>query len=90
MAEQQGGLLDLQTSMFYTDPVSLRVYHGQKGEDGQLVQGSIRDVLTINNKQNSEFDRTDIQGALDQYTPEIAKYEFISTATGFRVQNCSG
>lgn len=89
MAEQQGGLLDLQTSMFYTDPVSLRVYHGQKGEDGQLVQGSIRDVLTINNKQNSEFDRTDIQGALDQYTPEIAKYEFISTATGFRVQNAA-
>ena len=87
MAEQHGGLLDLQTSMFYTDPVSLRVYHGQKGEDGQLVQGSIRDVLTINNKRNSEFDRTDIQGSLDQFTPEIAKYEFISTATGFKVQD---
>ena len=89
MAEQQGSLLDLQTSMFYTDPVSLRVYHGQKGEDGQLVQGSIRDVLTINNKRNSEFDRTDIQGALDQYTPEIAKYEFISSETGFKVKSAT-
>jgi hypothetical protein len=89
MAEQQGSLLDLQTSMFYTDPVSLRVYHGQKGEDGQLVQGSIRDVLTINNKRNSEFDRTDIQGALDQYTPEIAKYEFIGSATGFKLQDAT-
>lgn len=87
MAEQHGGLLDLQTSMFYTDPVSLRVYHGQKGEDGQLVQGSIRDVLTINNKQNSQFDRVDIQGSLDQYTPEIAKYEFIGSTTGYKIQD---
>lgn len=87
MAEQQGGLLDLQTSMFYTDPVSLRVYHGQKGEDGQLIQGSIRDVLTINNKQNSQFDRVDIQGSLDGYTADIAKYEFIGSTTGYRIQD---
>jgi len=86
MAEQYGGLLDLQSSMFYTDPVSLRVYHGQKGEDGKLVDGSIRDVLTINNKQNSQFDRVDIQGSLDGYTDKIAKYEFINTATGYEIQ----
>ena len=87
MAEQYGGLLDLQKSMFYTDPVSLRVYHGQKGEDGQLIQGSIRDVLTINNKQNSQFDRVDIQGSLDGYTADIAKYEFIGSTTGYRIQD---
>lgn len=89
MAQQYGGLLDLQKSMFYTDPVSLRVYHGQKGEDGQLIQGSIRDVLTINNKQNSRFDRVDIQKSLDGYTDKIAKYELISTATGYRTQDAS-
>lgn len=89
MAQQYGGLLDLQKSMFYTDPVSLRVYHGQKGEDGQLIQGSIRDVLTINNKQNSRFDRVDIQGSLDGYTDKIAKYELISTATGYILKDAS-
>lgn len=87
MAEQHGGLLDLQTSMFYTDPVSLRVYHGQKGDDGKVIDGSLRDVLTINNKQNSQFDRVDIEGALDGYTDKIAKYEFIGSTTGYEIQD---
>jgi hypothetical protein len=85
MAENHGSLLDIQNSMFYTDPVNLRVYHAKAGENGVPVAGSLRDVLTINNKQNSRVKRVDIQSRLDEFTPEIAKYEFIGTTTGRKI-----
>ena len=87
MAENHGSLLDIQNSMFYTDPVNLRVYHAKAGENGVPVPGSLRDVLTINNKQNSRIKRVDIQSRLDEFTPEIAKYEFIGTTTGRKISD---
>lgn len=87
MAENHGSLLDIQSSMFYTDPVNLRVYHAKAGENGVPVAGSLRDVLTINNKQNSRVKRVDIQSRLDEFTPEIAKYEFIGTTTGRKISD---
>lgn len=81
MAENHGSLLDIQNSMFYTDPVNLRVYHAKAGENGVPAPGSLRDVLTINNKENSRVKRVDVQSRLDEFTPEIAKYEFIGTTT---------
>ena len=87
MAEKHGSLLDIQNSMFYTDPVNLRVYHAKAGENGVPVAGSLRDVLTINNTQNSRVKRVDIQSRLDKFTPEIAKYEFIGTTTGRKISD---
>ena len=87
MAQNHGSLLDIQNSMFYTDPVNLRVYHAKAGENGVPVPGSLRDVLTINNKQNSRIKRVDIQSRLDEFTPEIAKYEFIGTTTGRKISD---
>jgi len=87
MAQNHGSLLDIQNSMFYTDPVNLRVYHAKAGENGVPVAGSLRDVLTINNKQNSRLKRVDIQSRLDEFTPEIAKYEFIGTTTGRKISD---
>ena len=71
--------------MFYTDPVNLRVYHAKAGENGVPAPGSLRDVLTINNKENSRINRVDVQSRLDEFTPEIAKYEFIGTTTGRKI-----
>lgn len=85
MAENHGSLLDIQNSMFYTDPVNLRVYHAKAGENGVPAPGSLRDVLTINNKENSRVKRVDVQSRLDEFTPEIAKYEFIRTTTGRKI-----
>ena len=85
MAENHGSLLDIQNSMFYTDPVNLRVYHAKAGENGVPAPGSLRDVLTINNRENSRINRVDIQSRLDKFTPEIAKYEFIGTTTGRKI-----
>lgn len=87
MAENQGSLLDIQNSMFYTDPVNLRVYHAKAGENGVPAPGSLRDVLTINNRENSRINRVDIQSRLDEFTPEIAKYEFIGTTTGRKISD---
>ena len=89
MAEKHGSLLDIQNSMFYTDPVNLRVYHAKAGENGVPVAGSLRDVLTINNTQNSRVKRVDIQSRLDKLTPELAKYEFIDSQ-GFKVSDARG
>ena len=85
MAENHGSLLDIQNSMFYTDPVNLRVYHAKAGENGVPAPGSLRDVLTINNRENSRINRVDIQSRMDKFTPEIAKYEFIGTTTGRKI-----
>ena len=89
MAQNHGSLLDIQNSMFYTDPVNLRVYHAKAGENGVPKPGSLRDVLTINNKENSRVKRVDVQSRLDEFTPEIAKYEFIDSQ-GFKVSNATG
>ncbi len=87
MAQNHGSLLDIQNSMFYTDPVNLRVYHAKAGENGVPAPGSLRDVLTINNRENSRVKRVDIQSRLDEFTPEIAKYEFIGTTTGRKISD---
>ena len=87
MAQNHGSLLDIQNSMFYTDPVNLRVYHAKPGENGVPAPGSLRDVLTINNRENSRINRVDIQSRLDKFTPEIAKYEFIGTTTGRKISD---
>ena len=89
MAENHGSLLDIQNSMFYTDPVNLRVYHAKPGENGVPAPGSLRDVLTINNRENSRINRVDIQSRLDKFTPELAKYEFID-GQGFKVSDARG